>query len=243
MKQKPKDGLSQHDSPFWHSDSVSMLTLDRELAKHVELARKYPVPVERYGVPWVWIVAHPLWVAMDHLVSFVPQHHALVALRESIDDVLARDDLYMQKLGQRCVSGISVKFVVRAWLLQLLYSVATPLQVREALDYNLLWRWFVGYVNRSEPLPAPGLFAQDMLMVSSDVHVLEMVFDFLRERFPKPRLNGFQINYGLLNGLRAHHVGLDVMQEDIVNAVDPLRREISQDGFSHCGIDEGPAQE
>lgn len=187
--------------------SVSMQTLDKELSKHVEIARTKPVPIDRYGVPWVWIVSHPLWMEVDYLKSFVPENHALVALREAIDSVLAYEGLFMNELSMQCKSGMDARMITRAWLLQIVYSLADPKRVREGLGYNMLWRWFVGYLLRSEPLPELHAFVQDINTASAHPHVVDIVYRCLGNGALLNTDTGeFNINRGLLHALRARHL-------------------------------------
>jgi len=197
---------SRSDASSSMTRSVSMQTLDKELSKHVEVARTKPVLVDRYGVPWVWIVSHPLWVEADCLKSFVPADHALVALREAIDSTLAYEGLVMSELTAQCTSGVDARMITRAWLLQIVYSLADPKRVRECLGYNMLWRWFVGYVMRSESLPEPQAFIQDMKMVSAHSRVIDIVYRCLsHDVLLNADAGEFCINHGLLRTLRAHH--------------------------------------
>ncbi|WP_447774147.1 transposase [Variovorax boronicumulans] len=187
-----------------------MHTLDKELSKHVEVARTRPVLVDRYGVPWVWIVSHSFRVEDDCLKSYAEPDHGLVALREAIDSVLAHEGLIMSELTARCVSGVDARMITRAWLLQIVYSLADPKRVRKGLVYNMLWRWFVGYSLRSEPLPEPQAFIQDIKMVSAHPRVIDIVFRCLSDgSFLHADPAEFRINYGWLHSLRADH--LEVM--------------------------------
>jgi transposase len=75
----------------------------------------------------------------------VPQDHPLRAIRRMTDEALAGlsphfDTLYAAG-GRR---SIAPEKLVRALLLQALYSVRSERQLMEQLDYNLLFRWFVG---------------------------------------------------------------------------------------------------
>ncbi|CAB3647175.1 transposase [Achromobacter pestifer] len=201
-----------------------MQTLDKELSKHVEIARERPVPVDRYGVPWVWIVSHVLWVDIDHLKSFVPENHALVYLREAVDSVLAYEGHVMSDLTMQCTSGVDARMITRAWLLQVVYSLADPKHLREALGYNMLWRWFVGYTARSEPLPEPQAFIQDIKMVSADPHVIDIVYRALTHgALLNADTEEFCINHGLLHTLRAHHA--DAMDSSEADQPVPPQRE------------------
>ncbi len=184
-------------------ESVSMQTLDKELSRHVEIARSKPVPVDRYGVPWVWIVSHPVWMAADHLKSFVPPDHPLVHLREAMDSTMVYESAFLAALAQSSASGLDGRMLMRAWLLQMVYSLPDPAKVREGLVYNMLWRWFVGYVLRSDALPDVALFVQDLNRLSRDPHAIELIHRCLASNDLLNADNDeFRINRGLLHALR-----------------------------------------
>ena len=82
----------------------------------------------------------------------VPQDHPLRAIRAMVDEALAGlsghlDTLYAR--GGR--PSIAPEKLVRALLLQVLYSVRSERQLMEQMDYNLLFRWFVG-LNMDDPI-------------------------------------------------------------------------------------------
>ena len=75
----------------------------------------------------------------------VPEDHPLRAMRRLTDEALAQlsshfDEIY-SAVGR---PSIPPEFLLRAMLLQLLYSVRSERMLIEQLDYNLLFRWFVG---------------------------------------------------------------------------------------------------
>jgi transposase len=75
----------------------------------------------------------------------VPKDHPLRAIRTMVDDVLRRlwsdfDRLYA-RTGR---PSIPPERLLRALLLQVLYSIRSERMLMEQLDYNLLFRWFVG---------------------------------------------------------------------------------------------------
>lgn len=187
--------------------SVPLSELDLKLSEWVNKARKmHPVMVKRYGVPWVWLVAHPLWAEMDYLTAFIPPTHALVTLREAIDDAMAYEHDAMQLLSEKCIGGVGARILVRAWLLQILYSRTSAQQVYETLTYNLLWRWFIGYSRISETLLTEELFVQDMDMVSNDPGALNIVSRCLSGHEMQANNTGeFSINYGLLHSLQIRY--------------------------------------
>lgn len=75
----------------------------------------------------------------------VPQDHPLRAIHKLTDEVLrsmsAEFDALYSDMGRR---SIAPEYVLRALLLQVLFSVRSERQLVEQIDYNLLFRWFVG---------------------------------------------------------------------------------------------------
>jgi len=75
----------------------------------------------------------------------VPVDHPLRGIRKLTDDVLASLDPEFDKLYKD--SGrpsIAPEYILRALLLQVFYSVRSERLLVEQIDYNLLFRWFVG---------------------------------------------------------------------------------------------------
>ena len=75
----------------------------------------------------------------------VPKDHPLRAIRTMVDVILTDlsplfDGLYA-KAGR---PSVAPEKLLRALLLQVLYSVRSERMLMEQLDYNLLFRWFVG---------------------------------------------------------------------------------------------------
>src|SRR5580700_1015174 len=75
----------------------------------------------------------------------VPGDHPLRAIRGNVDEILKGmskrfDELY-EANGR---PSIPPERLLRALLLQMFYSVRSERQLMEQLDYNLLFRWFVG---------------------------------------------------------------------------------------------------
>jgi transposase len=75
----------------------------------------------------------------------IPKDHPLRAIRALVDEVLTDlsrefDRLYAT-MGR---PSIPPERLLRAQLLQVFYSIRSELLLMEQLDYNLLFRWFVG---------------------------------------------------------------------------------------------------
>src|SRR4029450_2696143 len=83
----------------------------------------------------------------------VPANHPLRKVRELVRDVLS--DLN-RSLGKLYASGgrpaIPPEQLLSALLLQVFYGIRSERQLMEQLDYNLLYRWFVGLFARRSSL-------------------------------------------------------------------------------------------
>src|SRR3989441_604159 len=75
----------------------------------------------------------------------IPQDHPLRAMRTLVDAALQemspRFTLMYAKTGR---PSIAPEKLLRAQLLQILYTIRSERLLMEQMDYNLLFRWFVG---------------------------------------------------------------------------------------------------
>ena len=75
----------------------------------------------------------------------VPQSHPLRAIRKITDAVFVQLSPQFNKLYARMGRpSIAPEKLLRALLLQVLYSVRSERLLMEELNYNMLFRWFVG---------------------------------------------------------------------------------------------------
>jgi len=75
----------------------------------------------------------------------VPQDHPLRPIRKMVDSILADLSPHFAKLYSDVGRpSIPPEKILRALLLQVLYSIRSERLLMEELDYNLLFRWFVG---------------------------------------------------------------------------------------------------
>ena len=91
----------------------------------------------------------------------VPQDHPLRAIRVFVDDILRAmtrefDALYATQ-GR---PSIPPERLLRAQLLQVFYSIRSERLLMEQLDYNILFRWFVG-LEMDEPVWVPTVFTKN----------------------------------------------------------------------------------
>jgi transposase len=75
----------------------------------------------------------------------VPKDHPLRAIRGMVDEVLRElSPRFSRIYSNQGRPSIAPEKLLRALLLQVLYSVRSERLLMEQLDYNLLFRWFVG---------------------------------------------------------------------------------------------------
>jgi transposase len=91
----------------------------------------------------------------------VPKRHPLRKIREIVNDALAALDGEFSKLyASEGRPSIAPEKLLRASLLQAFYSIRSERQLMEQLDYNLLFRWFVG-LGVDEPVWVPTVFTKN----------------------------------------------------------------------------------
>jgi transposase len=79
------------------------------------------------------------------LESRIPRDHPLRRIRAMVDRGLQEMWTHFEALyARRGRPSIAPERLLRALLLQALYSIRSETQLMEQLDYNLLYRWFVG---------------------------------------------------------------------------------------------------
>jgi len=85
---------------------------------------------------------------MAKLEDFVPADHPLRPIRTWVNDALAKMDRRFAAMYEADIKGgrpsIAPEKLMRAMLLQVLYSIRSERQLVEQIRYNLLFRWFVG---------------------------------------------------------------------------------------------------
>ncbi len=91
----------------------------------------------------------------------VPQDHPLRAIRQMTDRILnqlsAEFSAMYSEIGR---PSIPPERLLRALLLQIFYTIRSERMLMEQLDYNLLFRWFVG-LNMDEPVWDATVFSKN----------------------------------------------------------------------------------
>lgn len=91
----------------------------------------------------------------------VPADHPLRAIRESVDEALgAMSREFDQLYAEAGRPSIPPERLLRALLLQVFYSIRSERMLMEQLNYNLLFRWFVG-MEMDEPVWNHAVFSKN----------------------------------------------------------------------------------
>jgi len=95
------------------------------------------------------------------LEARIPARHPLRKIRQVVNDALASLDAEFEALytdfGR---PSIPPERLIRASLLQILFSVRSERQLMEQMQYNLLFRWFVG-LGIDDPVWVPTVFTKN----------------------------------------------------------------------------------
>jgi len=103
----------------------------------------------------------------DHLFSYispeqrVPQDHPLRPIREMVDSALrGLSPAFEEMYSWTGRPSIPPEQLLRALLLQILFSVRSERMLMEQLEYNLLFRWFVG-LSMDDDVWVPTVFTKN----------------------------------------------------------------------------------
>ena len=96
-----------------------------------------------------------------NLEERVPARHPLRKIKAIVDAALASLDADLEAVyASEGRPSIAPERLLRAALVQILFSIRSERQLMEQLEYNLLFRWFVG-LSIDEPVWVPTLFTKN----------------------------------------------------------------------------------
>lgn len=102
--------------------------------------------------------------SVKKLDDFVPATHPLRAIRAMVNDALSQlEDLFAAMYEDASKGGrpsIAPQKLLRAMLLQMLYSVRSERLLMEQVQYNLLFRWFIG-LSMDDNVWVPTVFSKN----------------------------------------------------------------------------------
>ena len=103
----------------------------------------------------------------DHLFSYispeqrVPSDHPLRPIRQMVDTALSGlSPTFEEMYSWTGRPSIPPEQLLRALLLQILFSIRSERMLMEQLEYNLLFRWFVG-LSMDDPVWVPTVFTKN----------------------------------------------------------------------------------
>jgi transposase len=134
----------------------------------------------------------------------VPAEHPLRPLRALMDDILKQMSPRLAKLyADTGRPSIAPERLLRALLLQILYTVRSERLLMEQLNYNLLFRWFVG-LDMDEAVWNHAVFSKNRERLLNE-EVAEVFFQRVLER-AKPYLSDehFTVDGTLLEAWASH---------------------------------------
>src|SRR5271170_6383196 len=117
----------------------------------------------------------------------VPGDHPLRPILAMVNQALRRIDAALERMyaaGGR--PSIAPEKLLRALLLQMLYSVRSERMLMEQMEYNLLFRWFVG-LSMDEPVWHPTVFTKNRDRLLEGV-VAEEFFSIVVDQARQKRL-------------------------------------------------------
>ena len=96
---------------------------------------------------------------MRRLDDFVPKNHPLRSVRTMVNAALKNIEPLRSGMYAADIKGgrpsVAPEKLLRAMLLQIFYSIRSERLLMEQIQYNLLFRWFIGLSTRVRQLTTP----------------------------------------------------------------------------------------
>lgn len=198
-------------------ESVGMQELGQNLAKVIEAAQERPVAVCRYGRPWAYIVSQDEWLlALKDICSYLQPNHILVQAKPEVDAILSDHAEMLATLATERKLKLPTDRLIRALLLQLLYSIPNEFQLHEQLNYNLLFRWFTGLALQDPICPLES-FRRDVSILLACREAPLLIKRIIGEAFSGQLLQvpAFAMNYSMLHRWLDGDIGHLLEQPDL----------------------------
>ncbi len=146
---------------------------------------------------------------MRHLDDFVPADHPLRVIRIMVNKALEKmDDLFAQMYAAYIKGGrpsIAPEKLLRAMLIQVLYSVRSERQLMEQTQYNLLFRWFIGLA-MDDAVWVPTVFSKNRERLIEHDAVIEFFNQIVQQAQEQELLSGehFSVDGTLIQAWAGH---------------------------------------
>jgi transposase len=124
-----------------------------------------------------------------NLEDRVPAQHPLRVIRQIVNTALTRLDAEFASLyAAKGRPSIPPERLLRAVLIQILFSIRSERQLMEQMQYNLLFRWFVG-LGIDDPVWVPTVFTKNRdRLLTTDI-ARQLLAAILADRAVKPLLS------------------------------------------------------
>jgi transposase len=146
---------------------------------------------------------------MRKLEDFVPADHPLRAIRKMANAALEKMNGLFAGMYEADIKGgrpsVAPEKLLRAMLLQVLYSVRSERQLMEQVQYNLLFRWFIG-LSMDDTVWVPTVFTKNRERLIKHDAVIEFFNEVLAIAQHKAWLSGehFSVDGTLIQAWAGH---------------------------------------
>lgn len=146
---------------------------------------------------------------MRHLDDFVPLDHPLRVIRVMVNKALANMDELFARMYAADIKGgrpsIAPEKLLRAMLIQVLYSVRSERQLMEQTQYNLLFRWFIGLA-MDDAVWVPTVFSKNRERLIEHDAVIEFFNQIVQQAQEQELLSGehFSVDGTLIQAWAGH---------------------------------------
>ena len=146
---------------------------------------------------------------LHRLEDFVPPDHPLRSIRQMVNEALVKMDALFAGMYEADSKGgrpsIAPEKLLRAMLLQVFYSIRSERQLMEQVQYNLLYRWFIGLA-MEEPVWVPTVFTKNRERLLEHDTVIELFNHVLQSAEAHGWLSGehFSVDGTLIQAWASH---------------------------------------
>ena len=146
---------------------------------------------------------------MRHLDDFVPADHPLRVIRVMVNKALTHMDELFARMYAADIKGgrpsIAPEKLLRAMLIQVLYSVRSERQLMEQTQYNLLFRWFIGLA-MDDAVWVPTVFSKNRERLIEHDAVIEFFNQIVQQAQEQELLSGehFSVDGTLIQAWAGH---------------------------------------
>jgi transposase len=146
---------------------------------------------------------------LHRLEDFVPPDHPLRAIRQMVNEALGKMDGLFSGMYEPHNKGgrpsIAPEKLMRAMLLQVFYSIRSERQLMEQVQYNLLYRWFIGLA-MEEAVWVPTVFSKNRERLLAHDTVIELFNHVVQSADEQGWLSGehFSVDGTLIQAWAGH---------------------------------------